>query len=67
MREVLSAFGHQIELETLGLKLDTFVYFAEDYSLDRNLLGREGWLQLVRIALDDYNSEIYISSLNEDI
>ncbi len=61
----LSAFGHTIELETLGLKFDSLVYFAEDYSLNRNLLGRQGWLQLIRIGLDDYKSEIYISPNQE--
>ena len=57
----LFAFGHNVELETLGLKFETFVYFAEDYAIDRNLLGRQGWLQLIKIGLDDYKSEIYIS------
>ena len=38
----LKAFGHYVELETLGLKFDSFVYFAQDYSLNRNLLGRQG-------------------------
>ena len=61
----LSAFGHTVELETLGLKFDSLVYFAQDYSLNRNLLGRQGWLQLVKIGLDDYKSEIYISPNQE--
>ena len=57
----LTAYGHYVELETIGLKFDTMVYFAADYSLQRNLLGRQGWLGLVKIGLDDYRSEIYIS------
>ena len=61
----LSAFGHYVELETFGLKFDSLVYFAKDYSLNRNLLGRHGWLQLVRIGFDDYKSEIYISPNQE--
>lgn len=61
----LSAFGHYIELETFGLKFDSLVYFAQDYSLNRNLLGRQGWLQLVKLGLDDYRSEIYISPNQE--
>jgi hypothetical protein len=32
------------------------VYFAESYSIRRSLLGRQGWLQLVLLGLDDYNS-----------
>lgn len=62
----LSAFGHYVELETLGLKFDSLVYFAQDYSLNRNLLGRQGWLQLIKIGLDDYRSEIYISPNQEN-
>jgi hypothetical protein len=57
----LYAFGHQIEMETLGLKFETFVYFAEDYFVKRNLLGRQGWLQLVKLGVSDYDSEIYLS------
>ena len=60
----LKAFGHNVELETLGLKFDTFVYFAADYALNRNLLGRQGWLQLIKFGLDDYRSEIFISPNN---
>ena len=62
----LSAFGHYVELETLGLKFDSLVYFAQDYALNRNLLGRQGWLQLIRFGLDDYRSEIYISPNQEN-
>lgn len=62
----LTAFGHNVELETLGLKFDSLVYFAADHALNRNLLGRTGWLQLVRLGLDDYRNEIYISPNNEE-
>ena len=61
------AYGHDIELETLGLKFDSLIYFAEDYAIKRNLLGRQGWLKLVKFGLDDYASEIYISPQDEGI
>jgi len=57
----LVAYGHAIEFETLGLRFESTVYFAEDYAVKRNLLGRQGWLQLIKLGLDDYRSEIYIS------
>lgn len=63
----LTAFGHNVELETLGLKFDSLVYFAADYALNRNLLGRHGWLQLIKIGLDDYRSEIYISPNDDEV
>ncbi len=58
----LIAFGHPVTLSTFDLEFDSVVYFAEDYNLPRNLLGREGWLQKIRLAVVDYDSEIYLSS-----
>jgi len=57
----LVAFGHEISLETMGLNSHTVVYFPLHYNLQRNILGRQGWLQLVKLAVVDYDSEIYLS------
>ncbi len=61
----LIAFGHSVTLHTLGLEFDSVVYFAADYGLERNLLGRDGWLQKVRLAIIDYDSTIYLSPYDE--
>ncbi len=61
----LTAFGHSVTLHTLGVEFDSVVYFAADYGLERNLLGREGWLQKVRLAIIDYDSTIYLSSYDQ--
>ena len=53
-------YAHPVELETVGLRFQTYVYFAESYSIRRSLLGRQGWLQLVLLGLDDYHSELYL-------
>jgi len=52
-------------LQTLGLEFQTFVYFAKSYEVRRNILGRQGWLQLVRLGLVDYDSELYLSPYDE--
>lgn len=57
----LVAYGHSAPLHTLGLEFDSLVYFAEPFGLRRNLLGREGWLQKIRLAIVDYDSAIYLS------
>src|SRR5262245_60308506 len=57
----LVAYGHSVSLQALGLEFDSFVYFAAEYGLPRNILGREGWLRKVRLAVVDYDAEIYIS------
>ena len=60
---LLTAYGHEVVLETLGLQLQTVVYFAESDDVRRNLLGRQGWLQLIGIV--DYDSELYLSLYGE--
>jgi hypothetical protein len=59
------AYGHFIELETLGLRFESFVYFAESYAVNRNLLGREGWLQLVKLGVVDYENRLFLSPYSE--
>ena len=62
---VLTAYGHEVSLELLGLKLQTVVYFPESDEVRRNLLGRQGWLQLIRLGIVDYDNEIYLSLYDE--
>lgn len=54
-------YGHFVTLNVLEMEFDSLVYFAQEYGLPRNLLGREGWLQKVRLAVVDYDAEIYLS------
>ena len=63
----LVAFGHEITLQTLGLEFDSLVYFAAEYDLPRNLLGREGWLQKVQLAVVDYDAALYLSPYTEQV
>jgi hypothetical protein len=62
---VLTAYGHEVGLELLGLKLQAVVYFAESDVVRRNLLGRQGWLQLIRLGIVDYDGELYLSLYDE--
>lgn len=63
----LIAYGHNVRLQTLGLEFDSLIYFAADYGLPRNLLGREGWLQKVRLAIIDYDSALYLSPYQNQV
>jgi hypothetical protein len=62
----LVAYGHEVRLITLGVISDSIVYFAKDYGLPRNLLGRIGWLRRIRLAIIDYDQELYLSDYNEE-
>ncbi len=61
----LSAFGHELTLQTFDIAFHTTVYFAAAYGLERNLLGRIGWLQQVRLGIVDHDEEIYLSDYND--
>lgn len=59
------AYGHTLTLETLGYSFDVTVYFAAHESFTRNVLGRRGWLDQVRLGIVDYESKLYLSRYNE--
>ncbi|MBI3760218.1 MAG: hypothetical protein HY269_10775, partial [Deltaproteobacteria bacterium] len=45
---------------------DVMVYFAQDYVFNRNVLGRHGFLQLVRLGLVDYDGQLFLSHRDAD-
>ncbi len=59
------AYGHAIILSVLGSDFDSVVYFAEDYSYNRDVLGRQGWLDRIRLGLIDYDGKLYLSDYND--
>jgi hypothetical protein len=54
-------FGHEVTIRVLDTEVISLVYFFADYSIKRNVLGRRGWLDRVRIAIVDYDSMLYLS------
>jgi hypothetical protein len=55
------AYGHEVTLTVLGIKMVSTVYFAEDDNFDRNVLGRIGWLDRVKLGLIDLESKLFLS------
>jgi hypothetical protein len=58
-------YGHNVTLSTLNFEFDTIAYFAADEGFRRNVLGRRGWLERLRISLIDYDGALYITTMNE--
>ncbi|HMV48514.1 MAG TPA: hypothetical protein PLD20_32790 [Blastocatellia bacterium] len=52
----MEAFGHQVTLQTGELIFQSTVYFAKYPGVKRNLLGRQGWLRNLRLAVIDYDN-----------
>lgn len=60
----IEAFGHEVTLQTCDRAFVSFVYFSR-YPVRRNLLGRQGWLRQLRIAIVDYDNLLYLSRYDE--
>lgn len=59
-----SAFGHFVTMMVGDFDFDVMVYFAKDYSFNRNVLGRNGFLNLVQLGLIDYDGKLFLSRYN---
>jgi hypothetical protein len=49
-----------LEIETIST-----VYFAKEESFTRNVLGRQGWLDRVKLGLIDYEGKLLLSAYGE--
>ncbi len=65
---IFIAYGHLITLKVLGTELGAMAYFAKDSTFSRNVLGRNGFLNRVLIALNDYAGKLYFThNVEQDI
>lgn len=60
------AYGHALTLKTLSYSFDVTVYFAAHEGLPRNVLGRRGWLDQVRLGLVDHDGRLYLSGYGDE-
>ena len=58
-------YGHEVTLTTCGLEWQAVVYFAESESFHLNVVGRVGFLDRLRIALVEYEQDLYLSSYED--
>jgi len=58
-------YGHEVSLAVFDVEHSAMVYFYEDYDFGRNVLGRRGWLDRVRLGLIDHDCELYLAAYND--
>ena len=61
------AYGHAVTLIVAGMDFDSVVYFAAHEEYNRNVLGRHGWLNSVRLGLVDYEGKLFLNRANDGI
>jgi hypothetical protein len=58
-------YGHWATIGILGYQYETMLYFAKDHAYSRNILGRQGLLDRVRLGLVDYEGKLLLSDYND--
>lgn len=59
-------YGHDVTLSAFGFQLDVMVYFAVDEWFTRDVLGRFGWMQQLKLGVVDYEGKLYVGSYDAD-
>ncbi len=60
------AYGFRVTLLTADLEFDSMVFFAEDRSFTKNVLGRITWLDNLALGLVTGAGKIYLSRFEEE-
>ncbi len=63
---VFYAYGFRVTLLTADLEFDSMVFFAEDRSFTKNVLGRITWLDNLTLGLIAGAGKIYLSRFEEE-
>ena len=57
----LQTYGHIIQIVAFDAVIESMVYFFADPSIHKNLLGRNGFLDRIRLGLVHYDRELYLA------
>lgn len=60
-----AAFRHYVTLTILEYEFDAGVCFIADENINRNVLGRHGFLDRVKLGLVDYEGKLFLHPYNE--
>ena len=63
---IFDAYGHEVEIDVLGIVNHSLVYFFAEPSIRKNVLGRGGWLDRVRVGLVDHDRALYLAEYDHE-
>ena len=58
----VETFGHLVQIETLGVVVDSMVYFFANAAITKSVPGRSGWLDRMRLGIIDYDRTLYLAA-----
>ena len=59
-------YGHEVTVSIFNLEWQAVVYFAESDSLSLNVLGRFGFLDRLRVAVVEYDQQLYLGLYGQE-
>ncbi len=59
------AYEHELIINVLGIETVSTFCFAKEESFTRNVLGRQGWLDRVKLGLIDYEGKLFLNEYNK--
>ena len=60
-----TAYGHEVTIAVGLLEWQAVVYFATNEDFDINVVGRQGFLDRLRVGLVDYEQLLYLGAYEE--
>lgn len=57
----VETYGHLVQIAFFDLMFESTVYFFADPAIKKNLLGRTGWLNRIRLGIVDHDRELYLA------
>lgn len=61
-----TAYGHELIIQLFDFQWEAIVYFHESENFSRNILGRIGFIDHLRIGLVDYDETLFVGLYNEN-
>lgn len=58
-------YAHELTIKVLDIEIFSTVYFAKEDFFTRNVLGRQGWLDRVKLCVIDYEGKLLLSENSE--
>ncbi|MCW5958817.1 MAG: hypothetical protein KIS76_01570 [Pyrinomonadaceae bacterium] len=58
-------YAHELTIKVLDFEIFSTVYFAKEDFFTRNVLGRQGWLDRVKLCVIDYEGKLLLSENSE--
>lgn len=58
-------YGHELTLSVFDLEWQTVVYFAESDAFFKNVVGRVGFLDRLKVGIVDYEQLLYLGLYDE--